>query len=553
MSAAVGVTGFALTIAPPEDPVASRRIRVVAMVFAGAICLTYVLVNPPSQDFASGHFRAQLASRGVYLWNNLWFGGHPLPGFGVVSPILGSMFGVVAVALASVLVATWCFALLVERWWSTSPWLPDPVVGVVLFAFGCGAHLWGGRLTFLTAVMFGSLALLMLQRQRPWMLAAFAGLCGLSSPLGALSLLVILAAAWFARSSPRRLIVIASVAAAVPIGTLVVLFPEGGWFPFTVGSLVLLTMAVLGAGWCGRAVPLVRWGVITYGVVVLGAFVITSPLGGNVVRLGWLLAGPVAALTLARHRPPLVPAIVAASLIWNAAYISMAFMPADRTASAEYYESLASYLDTLPQPLRIEVVPTQTFAQADILPLRIDGIARGWETQLDRELNPEFYTGRLDADSYHEWLLEHAVSIVALPLGRLRDTSLDEAAVIRGRPTYLRQMWANEDWQVYAVVDASPLVDNDAAVVDVQPEELTIDAPRAGWTTLKFRFTDLYRVSEGVACVAPADGGWIRVFVEQPGRIRLTISLSIDAFLDSGTSSCAVDSSARAVGAADDG
>jgi hypothetical protein len=255
--------------------------------------------------------------------------------------------------------------------------------------------------------------------------------------------------------------------------------------------------------------------------------------------LGWLLAGPAAVLTLARHRRTMVPAIVVASLIWNAAYISMAFLPPDRTAAAAYYDSLVSYLDTRPQPLRIEVVPTHTFAHADTLALRIDGIARGWETQLDRALNPEFYTGQLDADTYHRWLLEHAVSIVALPLGRLRDMSLDEAAVIRSRPTYLRPLWENHDWQVYEVADASPLVDNGAAVVDVQPDEIVLDTRRAGWTTLKFRFTDMYSVSEGAACIAPTDAGWIRIFVEQPGRIRLTISLSVGAVIGRGESLCA--------------
>ncbi len=534
----VTVAGFAPVPATAVDEVDSRRARFVGMTFACAICLTYLLVDPPSQDFASGHFRAQLASRGVHMWNNLWFGGHPLPGFGVVSPVLGGLFGVVAVSVVSVLVATWCFVLLVERWRSTTPGLPDPVVGVVLFAFGCGANLWGGRLTFLPAVMFGALALLLLQRHRPWMLAACAALCGLSSPLGALFLLVIIAAAWFARSAPRSLLVIAALATVAPIGTLIVLFPEGGWFPFTIGSLFLLTAAMVGATWCARSVPLVRWTVFTYGVVVIGAFVTKSPLGGNVVRLGWLVIGPVAALTLARHRLTIVPVIVAASLIWNAAYISMAFMPADRTAGADYYDTLVSYLATIPQPLRIEVVPTQTFAQADTLALRIDGIARGWETQLDRALNPEFYTGHLDADTYRRWLLEHAVSIVALPLGRLRDMSLDEAAVIRSRPTYLREVWENDDWQVYEVADASPLVDNGAALVNVQPEGLTIDATRTGWTTLKFRFTDLYRVAEGDACLAPTDGGWIHIFVEQPGRVSLTISRSIDAVLNRGMSSC---------------
>ncbi len=522
------------TIPPVVDP-ELRRTRSIGMAVAGAICLTYLVIGPPSQDFASGHFRAQLADRGVYLWNNLWFGGHPLPGFGVVAPVLGSVLGVVPVAIAAVLVATWCFILVVERWHGANPGLPDPVVGVVLFAFGCGVNLWGGRITFLDAVMFGTMAMLALQRERRWLMAGCAALCGLSSPLGAMSLVIIIAAAWLARAAPRQLLVIAFVAAVAPVGALIAMFPEGGWFPFTFGSFALLTIAVVWAGWCGRAVPLVRWGAILYELVAIGAFMIRSPLGGNVVRLGWLVAGPAAALTLMCHRRTMVTLIVAGCLIWNAASISLAFRPADRTARTAFYDSLVSYLDTLPQPLRLEVVPTETFAQADTLALRANGIARGWETQLDRLLNPEFYTGHLDAETYHRWLLDHAVSIVALPLGKLRAMSEDEAAVIRSRPAYLREVMANDEWRVYAVVDPSPLVDNGATVVDVAPDELTIDATRTGWTTLKFRYTDLYSVTEGAACIEPTADGWIRVFVEHPGRIRLAIALSIDAILESST------------------
>ncbi len=516
---------------PPMADAVLRRVRLIGMASAAIICLLYLLIDPPSQDFASGHFRAELARRGVYLWDNLWFGGHPLPGYGVVSPTLGSVFGVVPVAVISVLVSTWCFAQIVERWHATNPEVPDPAVGVVLFACGCGVNLWGGRLTFLPAVMFATMALLALQRGHRWLMVVCAALSGLSSPLGAVSLVVILAAAWLARAAPRQMLVTAALAAVVPIGTLILMFPEGGWFPFTIGSLLLLTAAVAGAGWCGRDVPLIRWGAVVYVVVALGAFVVKSPLGGNVVRLGWLVAGPAAALTLRSHRRTLIPVIVAATLIWNGEYISMAFRPADRTAFAGYYDSLVEYLDTVPRPFRVEVVPTHTFAQADTLALRIGGIARGWETQLDRDLNPEFYTGRLDAETYHRWLLENAVSIVALPLGQLRDRSEDEAAVIRGEPTYLREVVANDDWRVYEVVDATPLVDNGATLVDVQSDELTIDSTRTGSTTVKFRFTDLYKVSEGAACLEPSSDGWIRVFVEEPGRIRLTIALSADAVI----------------------
>jgi hypothetical protein len=508
------------------------RTRMAGMATAGVLCLVYIVLRPPSQDFASGDFRAHLFRRGAYLWNNLWFGGHPLPGYGLVSPMLSGVFGVVPVAVASVLVATWCFTMLVERWWETHPSLPDPVLSVVLFACGCGVNLWGGRLTFGPAVMFGTACVLALQRDRRVLVVLCAALCGLSSPVGALSLVIVLSAVWIANAAPRGLLVVAAAATVVPIGLLILAFPEGGWYPFTWGSLTWLTTALAVVGWFGRDIRMVRWAAVIYGVVAIGAFLVESPLGGNVVRLGWLVAGPAAALSVRKHRRVVVPVFAAFSLIWSWSYVKMAFLPADQTASAEYYDSLAEYLHTLPQPLRVEVVPTSTFGQADQLALQINGIARGWETQIDRELNPVFYGGALDTSTFHQWLLDHAVSVVALPLGGVQDKSHDEEAIIRSEPSYLRPVWSNQDWRVYRVRDASPLADNGATVTDVQPESLTIRAPRAGWTEVKFRFTSLYQVSTGSACIDESPDGWIRLLVQKPGTIRLTVALSPDQLLN---------------------
>ena len=138
-------------------------------------------------------------------------------------------------------------------------------------------------------------------------------------------------------------------------------------------------------------------------------------------------------------------------------------------------------------------------------------------TQLDRELNPEFYTGHLDADTYHRWLLDHAVAIVALPLGRLRDASLDEAAVIHSNPSYLRKVWENDDWQVFDVVDA------------LTARRQRRRRRRRGTRRARHRRhanrmdepeVQIHRsvpVSEGDACLAPADGGWIRISSNAPG------------------------------------
>ncbi len=510
------------------------RTRVAGMATAGTLCLAYVVLRPPSQDFASGDFRAHLFRRGTYLWNNLWFGGHSLPGYGLVSPMLSGVFGVIPIAVVSVLVATWCFVLLVERWWETHPGLPGPTLGVVLFACGCGVNMLGGRLTFGPAVMFGTACVLALQRERKVLVVVLAALCGLSSPVGALSLVIVLAAVWIAKAAPRGLLAFAAAAAVVPIGVLIVVFPEGGWYPFTWGSLALLSSALAIVGWFGRDIRAVRWMAVIYGIVAVSAFVVESPLGGNVVRLGWLAAGPAVALSVRKHRRVVVPVFAAFTLIWSGSYVKMAFLPPNQTASAEYYDSLAAYLQTLPQPLRVEVVPTATFGQADGLALEINGIARGWETQIDRELNPVFYGDGLTASTYHTWLLDHAVSIVALPLDGVQDKSGAEADVIRSEPSYLRPVWSNKDWKVYRVRDSSPLADNDATVTEVQPESLTIRASKVGWTVVKFRFTSLYQVTAGAACIEESPDGWIRLLVKQAGEIELTVALSAHDVLTSG-------------------
>ena len=52
-------------------------------------------------------------------------------------------------------------------------------------------------------------------------------------------------------------------------------------------------------------------------------------------------------------------------------------------------------------------------------------IARGWERQLDRQVNGIFYRGRLNATSYRAWLDRLGVRWVAVP-----DTRLEGAVAI---------------------------------------------------------------------------------------------------------------------------
>ncbi len=499
---------------------------------AVALCALYLVVRPASQDFASGDFRAHLFRRGAFVWNNLWFGGHSLAGYGVLPPMLGGILGVVPLAMISVLVATWCFILLVERWFESHGDSRHEVLGVSLFAFGCAANLWGGRLTFAPAVMFGTACVLAVQRGRPVPAVLMAFCCGLSSPVGALSLLVILGAMWLASAAPRSTVVAVSLASVLPSGLAMAAFPERGWFPFTWGGLTVICGAVGLVGWFGRHIKLLRWLAIVYGLVISVAFAIRSPLGGNVVRLGWLGAGPAMVLTIRSRRRAVFALVAASTLLWNLAYLPLAFQPAVAVAGKSFYEPLIAYLETVPQPTRVEVVATETFGQASYVALQTSGIARGWETQVDRLINPEMYTGELNAATYHAWLIKHAVSFVALPASSVQQRSRDEAAVIRARPAYLHERWSSVDWQVYEVVDAAPLADNGAVVTDVQPESLTIQTTRRGWTEVKFRYTDLYRTPDGVTCLEASPDGWIRMFVDRVGRVELTIGVSAAALLN---------------------
>jgi hypothetical protein len=523
-----GVVAGSTRVAP-LDP------RIAGVAPAVVISIAYLTLRPASADFASGDFRARLFREGAYLWDNHWFGGHPLPGYGIVSPMLSRALGVVPVAIVSLIVASWAFGSIIACCQRTQPTLPSPTLAAMLFSVGCGLSLWGGRLTFGPAVAFGTLCVLCLQRRRAVSSVVAALLCGMSSPVGALSLAIIVVACWIAEAFPRRLLVFVGVAAVVPAGVLGLVFPEGGWYPFTAGSLMLLSSALAVIGWFGRRIPVVRLVTMVYAMVAIGAFVVRSPLGGNVVRLAWLIAAPAAVLTVSRFRRTLLPMFVVFTVIWGWSYVRLGFVAVDATSQPKYYNSLAAFVQSQPGGVqRVEVVATESSRQADELALKIN-IARGWETQLDRQLNPEFYDG-LTTDTYHLWLLRNSVSLVALPSSGVQPQSQEERAVIEAHPSYLRQVWSTLQWRVYRVIDSTPLADNGAAVTAVGAESLTVVAPRTGVTTVRFRYTKWYRVTAGDACVTRSKNGWLQLRVRSPGTVIAKVSFTLDTATGDGDS-----------------
>ena len=60
----------------------------------------------------------------------------------------------------------------------------------------------------------------------------------------------------------------------------------------------------------------------------------------------------------------------------------------------------------------------------------------------------------------------------------------------------------------------------------VEAESLTINAPRKGLTTVRFRYTDLYQVIVGDACISESPDGWLQFDVNRPGKVVAKIGLT---------------------------
>src|SRR5436190_24395195 len=80
------------------------------MLVAAVCAVAYLLIAPPSPDLAAQTFRADLfASHGFLIWSNAWYSGHYLPGYSVLFPPLGALFGPRLVGAISAVVAAGLF------------------------------------------------------------------------------------------------------------------------------------------------------------------------------------------------------------------------------------------------------------------------------------------------------------------------------------------------------------------------------------------------------------------------------------------------------------
>ena len=502
-----------------------RRAAWIPWLFAALAIAAYLLLDPPSADLAAQEYRAQLVRRaGLTLWDNGWYAGHHTLGYSVLFAPLGAALGVRVAGALAALAAVGLFALLAREHWGERA----GNLAALWFAAGAVATLCSGRLTFMLGVAIALGALLALHSKRHPAAVALAALTTLASPVAGLFLVIAVAAWGLSEGALGRAALVAGSALAAGVLALA-LFPEGGTEPFAASAF---WPALAGAALVAALLPAreraLRLGAALFALACVAAFALATPLGGNVTRLGALVAGPVVLGALAGRRSSALLAAVGLALAYWQLYPAVrdvARASDDPSVDAAYHVPLVRYLEGRHATFRVEIPFTENHWEA-LHVARSIPLARGWERQLDRRDGALFYDGHIDAQRYRAWLDEHAVAYVAMPDVPLDYAARDEARLIeRGLP-FLRPVWHDEHWRVFAVTRPAPLVEGAAGRISLQADGFTLRARRAGDALVRVRHTGWWRVTSGRACVAAAPGGMTRVRVGAPGVVRVQARLA---------------------------
>jgi hypothetical protein len=506
------------TASPPSfRPSALRPSAVPAWALAALLAAAYLLLAPPSADVAAQEYRAAL---GLVLWDNGWYGGHHIPGYSVLFPPLASALGARLVGALSAVAAAWAFERLLR---AEGIKARGARVAALWFAAATATSLVTGRLTFALGVAFGLGALLAAVRDRHVAATALAALAALASPVAGV-FVALAAVAWWLVDRGWAKVALAG-GALVPAAALAVAFPEGGSFPFVASSFwpsLAALVAVLIV--VPREARVVRLGAALYALAMIASFVLQTPMGGNVVRLGALFAGPVLAALLWRSDRRALALLALPLLYWQwvAPVDDWARAAGDASVHERYYAGLLSFLGSQRgAPFRLEIPFTDNHWESRWVAPHV-ALARGWERQLDRERNALFYDSTpLSPTRYRRWLDDNAVRFVALANAPIDYSAAREAQLVRDGLPYLREVWRDAHWRVFAVAGARPLASGAASATALEGQAVRLSARRAGAVDLRVRFTPYWQITSGKGCVGEGPGGWTRVRADAPGPLVL--------------------------------
>ena len=434
----------------------ARRVLLIAILLVAA----YLILAPAAGDLAAATYRSELFARHPFAtWDTGWYAahGHWLPGYSLLSPALGALFGVRLLLALSALLAVVLFALIAERVFGRAAGR----VAAAVFALGFCVGLLSGRVPYDLGFAIGLGSVLALMRGALPLALVLAALTSVASPVAGAFLA--LAGLAYAVSDRRRGLALCG-AALVPILVLTLAFPEGGFEPFAssafwpaLGGVVLIALLLPRGPLSERGRRVVRVGAALYALALIGAYVLRTPMGGNAARLGPLLAAPLLAGVLWERRRAAALLLAPILLYWQLVtpvrdYTALA---GDPSTHASYYAPLLDELHRLDRDKStiVEVPLTESHWEAAYLAGHDSvSLARGWERQLDERYASLFYRPALTAAAYRSWLASNRVAYVALPDAPLESAGRAEGALIaRGLP-YLREVWRSEHWRLFRVM-----------------------------------------------------------------------------------------------------
>lgn len=489
----------------------------------------YLLIEPYSADLAAQTYRTWLFEHaGFVVWDNGWYAGHHVPSYSILFPPLAAWTSPQWVGAVAAVVTAWAFERLVDGDAGARP-------ASLWFAVATMVSLYTGRLTFALGLMFAVLAVLALRRDRLVWSGVLGALSALASPVAAAFLALALVAWWW--TARRTLATAALLAAAlVPAVALSVLFPEGGPFPFVPSSfLPTLAATLLLLAVAGRTAPgPLRAGLVLYALLLLASGLLSTPMGGNAARLGAVLAGPVAALLLWPDRRGALALLALPLLYWmiSSPIDDVRRASDDASVHASYYDGLLAFMhdqQARSGPFRIEIPFTDNHWESARVAPTVP-LARGWERQLDQKVNPLFYGAgarHLTPAKYRAWLDESAIRYVALADAPVDYSAAHEAALVRsGAATYLREVWHDAHWKVFAVDHPAPLATG-ATVTALDADRVDLDGTRAGTTVhLRIRWSPYWHLTRGSGCVVK-NGDWTDVRPSSSGPARISAGFAL--------------------------
>jgi hypothetical protein len=337
----------------------------------------------------------------------------------------------------------------------------------------------------------------------------------------------------------RRRGLLLGISCAVPLFGIAYAFPEGAHEPFdfsTFWPLPVLMAAFLVM--IPREERVLRIGAGIYAFSSVVFYFVHTAMGGNAVRMGALFAGPVLACALAGRWPQEKRARWALGLLllcfafwqWSPAVRDTKKALEDPATQASYYKPLLDELDRRGDSGqrigRIEIPFTRSHWEAAEVARRYP-LARGWERQLDIPRNGIFYGGVLNATTYGTWLAEHGVSYVAVASVKPDYSSYRERALIETGLPYLREIWRDDKWRLYAVTLPHAIVvpqgSAQMTLGSLGTQSFTVDVKRPGTAAVKVQWSQYWKADGG--CVE-RDGEWTRIIARRPGTLHVGMSFS---------------------------